>query len=277
SAHIILNESGDVIEENLFSPFAEPLQGVIENKFSYEAKEYDSLVKDYDFHFRKYDPKLRIFTQPDTLIQNVYDPQSLNRYAFERNNPLKNTDPTGHQLNIANSPQLAIFFLALGGLLFLGKVLFSSQEADESQETQPQPDTQPAEISIDPEYKQRQEELEHLQEPFSKLLISDNVELRFKAFSNVAVVITKDEERTKEEVVECLKCVFRPQVDNQGNLILVLFNQAGQEVERFSTNYIGGVIKSNVVQRDDGTWVIEGGPDDDGTRVDDSDDEDEGN
>src|SRR3989344_6410719 len=97
SAHIILNESGDVIEENLFSPFAEPLAGVKENKFSYEAKEYDSLVKDYDFHFRKYDPKLRIFTQPDTLIQNVYDPQSLNRYGFERNNPYKNTDPTGHQ------------------------------------------------------------------------------------------------------------------------------------------------------------------------------------
>ena len=84
SAHIILNESGDVIEENLFSPFAEPLAGVKENKFSYEAKEYDNTVKDYDFHFRK----LRttgppIFTQPDTLIQNVYDPQSLNRYAFE--------------------------------------------------------------------------------------------------------------------------------------------------------------------------------------------------
>ena len=87
SAHIVLNESGNIIEENLFSPFAEPLEGVIENKFSYEAKEYDSLVQDYDFHFRKYNPNLRIFMQPDTLIQNVYDPQSLNRYAFERSNP----------------------------------------------------------------------------------------------------------------------------------------------------------------------------------------------
>ncbi|MGV8150930.1 MAG: hypothetical protein ACP5NV_04330 [Candidatus Woesearchaeota archaeon] len=34
--------------------------------------------------------------QPDTIIQNVYDPQMLNRYAFEKNNPYKNTDPTGH-------------------------------------------------------------------------------------------------------------------------------------------------------------------------------------
>jgi hypothetical protein len=30
------------------------------------------------------------------LIQNVYDPQLLNRYSFERNNPLKNIDPDGH-------------------------------------------------------------------------------------------------------------------------------------------------------------------------------------
>ena len=71
SAHIVLNESGGVIEENLFSPFGEPLQGVIENKFSYEAKEYGSLVKDYDFHFRKFNLKTHRFNQPDTLIQNV--------------------------------------------------------------------------------------------------------------------------------------------------------------------------------------------------------------
>ena len=36
------------------------------------------------------------FSQPDTLIQNVYDPQSLNRYAFEGGNPWKNVDPSGH-------------------------------------------------------------------------------------------------------------------------------------------------------------------------------------
>lgn len=56
------------------------------------------MVQDYDFGFRKYNPKEPpIMHQPDTLIQNVYDPQSLNRYAFERNNPYRYTDPTGHQ------------------------------------------------------------------------------------------------------------------------------------------------------------------------------------
>ncbi|MBS3097301.1 hypothetical protein J4209_00735 [Candidatus Woesearchaeota archaeon] len=38
------------------------------------------------------------FTQPDTLIQNVYDPQQLNRYSFERNNPYKFIDPDGREV-----------------------------------------------------------------------------------------------------------------------------------------------------------------------------------
>jgi hypothetical protein len=40
---------------------------------------------------------IRNQTQPDTVIPNVYDPQSLNRYMFERGNPYKNKDETGHQ------------------------------------------------------------------------------------------------------------------------------------------------------------------------------------
>ena len=133
SAHLILNESGDVIEENLFSPFAEPLQGVNVNKFSYEAKEYDNTVKDYDFHFRKYQPGIG-FTQPDTLIQNVYDPQSLNRYSFERNNPLKNKDENGHYVVVA---YYALLTYAWGdsvgyGLLSLGYIYLSIANSDSS-------------------------------------------------------------------------------------------------------------------------------------------------
>jgi hypothetical protein len=36
-----------------------------------------------------------IFTQPDSVISNVYDPQSLNRYSFERDNPYKYVDENG--------------------------------------------------------------------------------------------------------------------------------------------------------------------------------------
>lgn len=34
-----------------------------------------------------------------TQIQNLWDPQSLNRYAYARNNPLRYNDPTGHCCN----------------------------------------------------------------------------------------------------------------------------------------------------------------------------------
>ncbi len=85
STSTVTNEAGTVVENTTYSPFGEIVAGGT-NRFDYEGKEYDSVVGDYDFNFRKYKPEWGLFTQPDTLIQNVYDPQSLNRYEFERGN-----------------------------------------------------------------------------------------------------------------------------------------------------------------------------------------------
>lgn len=43
-----------------------------------------------------YDHELARFTQADTIVQDPYDPQTLNRYTYCRNNPIKYVDPTGH-------------------------------------------------------------------------------------------------------------------------------------------------------------------------------------
>ena len=96
STSVVTNSAGSVIENTTYTPFGEISSGGTRTKFDYEGKEYDSNTEDYDFHFRKYMPGWGIFTQPDSLIPNVYDPQSLNRYMFERGNPYKNTDETGH-------------------------------------------------------------------------------------------------------------------------------------------------------------------------------------
>jgi hypothetical protein len=45
---------------------------------------------------RYYDVSLGRFTQPDTLVPSPLNPQSLNRFAYVLNNPVKYTDPTGH-------------------------------------------------------------------------------------------------------------------------------------------------------------------------------------
>ncbi|MCL4394789.1 MAG: hypothetical protein M1482_08325 [Chloroflexi bacterium] len=42
------------------------------------------------------------FVQPDTLIPDLYDPQSLNRYSYVRNNPVRYTDHLGRN----SQPQL---------------------------------------------------------------------------------------------------------------------------------------------------------------------------
>jgi hypothetical protein len=45
---------------------------------------------------RWYDAVLGRFLQADTIVPNPADPQSLNRYAYGLNNPVKYTDPSGH-------------------------------------------------------------------------------------------------------------------------------------------------------------------------------------
>jgi RHS repeat-associated protein len=44
---------------------------------------------------RVYDPRLGRFLSPDPLVATPNDLQSLNRYAYVRNNPLSLVDPTG--------------------------------------------------------------------------------------------------------------------------------------------------------------------------------------
>src|SRR3989344_5603515 len=95
STSLIANETGELVEETFYSPYGEILSGGGVSRYQYEGKEFSSQTGDYDFNFRKYNPELGIFTQPDAVLSNVYDPQSLNRYSFERNNPYKYVDEDG--------------------------------------------------------------------------------------------------------------------------------------------------------------------------------------
>ena len=95
STTLITNTSGNSISETFYAPYGGILEGGNLSRYDYEGKEYDFLVGDYDFNFRKYNPEIGIFTQPEQMFPNLYDPQSLNRYRFERNNPYKYVDEDG--------------------------------------------------------------------------------------------------------------------------------------------------------------------------------------
>lgn len=97
STSVVTNSTGGIIEETLYEPFGGIISGGgVRDRFYYEGKEFSQTTDDYDFHFRKYDPELMIFTQPDSIMPDPYNPQSLNKYGFELGNPYKYTDPDGH-------------------------------------------------------------------------------------------------------------------------------------------------------------------------------------
>ena len=45
---------------------------------------------------RFYQPAVGRFVSPDSIVPNNLDPQSFNRYAYARNNPINMVDPDGH-------------------------------------------------------------------------------------------------------------------------------------------------------------------------------------
>jgi len=56
---------------------------------------------------RMYDPVLGRFIQADSIVQDPFDPQSLNRYAYVLNNPLSATDPSGN-ISFKNALRLGV-------------------------------------------------------------------------------------------------------------------------------------------------------------------------
>jgi RHS repeat-associated protein len=50
----------------------------------------------YYYGARYYDPVIGRFISPDSIVPNPANPQSLNRYSYCLNNPLKYVDPSGH-------------------------------------------------------------------------------------------------------------------------------------------------------------------------------------
>lgn len=102
SVSLVTDINGNVVEETFYSPHGEILEGGIASRFDYEGKEFDSVTKTLDFHFRQCKPEWGcIFFQPDDEINDPYNPQYLNRYSFELNNPYRYTDPEGHYVETA--------------------------------------------------------------------------------------------------------------------------------------------------------------------------------
>jgi len=96
STSVISNSSGMLVETTKYFPYGATRTGGTQEKYLYNSKEWLSNVELYSYGSRFYRPDLGRFIQPDPIIPDYYNPQSLNRYSYVVNNPLKYVDPTGN-------------------------------------------------------------------------------------------------------------------------------------------------------------------------------------
>lgn len=99
SASVITNADGNVEENIAYYPFGGTRSDdgtVINLKHKYTDQEFDSETELYNYNARLYDPDLGRFLTPDSIVPDLTNPQSLNRYSYVQNNPVNLTDPTGH-------------------------------------------------------------------------------------------------------------------------------------------------------------------------------------
>ena len=90
------NASGGKVSDMRYYPYGETRSGAIATDRRYTGQRQEIGLGLYDYNARYYDPSLGRFIQADTLVPSPANPQSLNRYAYTLNNPLRYTDPSGH-------------------------------------------------------------------------------------------------------------------------------------------------------------------------------------
>jgi len=104
SSNVIANATGQQIQYCEYTPYgtlarndviASPEGANQSTNYLFTGKELDSTGL-YFYSARYYDPEIGRFISADTIVQAPYDPQSLNRYSYCRNNPINYIDPTGH-------------------------------------------------------------------------------------------------------------------------------------------------------------------------------------
>jgi RHS repeat-associated protein len=96
STSLVTNASGN-FDGALVShyPFGLTRSGSVPVDEQFTGQKLDSTGL-YYYNARYYDPEIGRFISADSIGQSLPNPQSLNRYTYVFNNPLKYTNPTGH-------------------------------------------------------------------------------------------------------------------------------------------------------------------------------------
>jgi RHS repeat-associated protein len=104
STSVVTDKCGGKVQTTIYYPYGTKR---VENVYSgctaldnrirhyFTGEELDAETGLYDYGARYYDPVLARFISPDPIEPEYSNPQTLNRYSYALNNPLRYTDPTG--------------------------------------------------------------------------------------------------------------------------------------------------------------------------------------
>ncbi|MBU7009814.1 MAG: RHS domain-containing protein [Theionarchaea archaeon] len=94
STRLVTDSSKNIVSAITYHPFGESYSEEGSENYLFNGKEKDATGL-YYYGARYYDPELGRFLTRDPLGGALLSPQSLNRYTYCLNNPLKYVDPTG--------------------------------------------------------------------------------------------------------------------------------------------------------------------------------------
>ncbi|WP_370306068.1 FG-GAP-like repeat-containing protein [Sinimarinibacterium flocculans] len=108
SVTVVTSDVGAVLERSSYEPFGKRRQpsgavapgetapNAAQTNRGFTGHEHLEEVGLTHMNGRVFDPNIGRFTSPDPIVQAPYNLQSLNRYSYAINNPLRYTDPSGY-------------------------------------------------------------------------------------------------------------------------------------------------------------------------------------
>jgi len=95
STRKVLDASRNTIFSTEYEPFGKPYSVTGTEAYKYTMEKHDDPTGFVYLRARQYDPDLGRFVSADPVLGVPAFPQTLNRYTYVVNNPLRYTDPTG--------------------------------------------------------------------------------------------------------------------------------------------------------------------------------------
>jgi len=95
---VVSASTGSFVSSIKYLPFGETRSGDVPTDRKFTGQRLDGTGLYYYYGARYYDPAIGRFISAGSITPSLMNPQSLSRYSYVLNNPLRYTDPTRHRL-----------------------------------------------------------------------------------------------------------------------------------------------------------------------------------